>query len=289
MVLTARDYVHGIWLKWIPRIQLSGFDDTEIIGLVAKWLGKDSEEAKNFYNQLRVTPALTPLMQTPLLATLIILVFRQTGRLPESKTKLYDIFIDLLSGGWDMAKSINRGSKFGSTVKTLVLKTLAVRLHEKGRRDFVDADLEAVIRSIFSEKIINDWEVVRDELVIDGIVGKSGGIYQFSHFSFQEYLAAKGFMGDPQPKRARRALESLLLGNDWWREVIRFYIGLSANPREITLWLLSEIDRVAGKGEILPDRIVDVLTGVVESFPDFPVKDVIDYTATKNSLSRLEL
>lgn len=285
IILTAREHVRGHWLNWIPRISLSGFDEAEVITLVSKWLGKASTEAEKFYDQLRGVPALANLMQTPLLATLIILVFRQTGRLPESKTKLYEMFVDLLSGGWDMAKGILRESKFGPRIKIMTVTTLAGDMHEQGRREFGDVEIKQAIQSIFSRKGLEDWETLRNELVEDALISKSGNVYQFSHLSFQEFLTAKSFISDPQPKRTRRALESLLYGNNWWREVIRFYIGLSTKPREITLWLLSEIDRIANKTTkpLLRERVNDLILGVIEAFPEFPVGEVIDYTPSKSA------
>jgi predicted NACHT family NTPase len=56
-------------------------------------------------------------MRVPLLATLIIAVFRnpRLKKLPESKVRLYELFVELHSGGWDAAKNISRNSSYGST------------------------------------------------------------------------------------------------------------------------------------------------------------------------------
>ncbi len=276
IILTARDHIEGSWLTWMPRISLSGFDNTEIINLVSRWLGKDTIEAKQFYEQLGVTPTLANLMRTPLLATLIILLFRQTGRLPESKTKLYDVFLDLLFGGWDTAKGILRESKYGSRIKMMTLATLASNLHEAGKREFSDSEFRRAFKAVFAESKAISWEGLRDELIEDGVIGKSGALSQFSHLSFQEFLTAKSFMADPQPKRVRKALAAFLSGKSWWREVLRFYIGLSSKPREITLWLLAEIDRIANAQTVGSEQTNDLLTGVAEAFPEYPIEDLID-------------
>jgi len=41
-----------------------------------------------------------------------------------------------------------------------------------------------------------------------------------------------------------KILQEFFRGRDWWREVLRFYIGLSGKPRELERWL------VAGKHSI---------------------------------------
>lgn len=251
--------------------------------MVTKWLGNRSENAARFDEQLQSVPALESLMRTPLLATLVILVFRQTGRLPESKTRLYEIFIDLLSGGWDIAKGILRESKFGQRIKTMILKTLAWGLHEKRKREFNNDELKVAMQSTFSNSLFDEWKIFRDEIVEDGLIVRSGNIMQFPHLSFQEFLTAKDYVGAPQPTRINRALEAFLLGDDWWREVIRFYIGLSGKPREITEWLLLQIQQnINTKYKSIPHtRIDDLLLGILESFPEFPLKDIAHYAFEK--------
>jgi hypothetical protein len=167
VVLTARDHVHGDWLNWLPRIYLGGFDDQAILEFVGRWLGDSSSEAKKFFAQLNSIPALTRLMHTPLLATLIILVFRQTGRLPENKTRLYEIFVELLSGGWDMAKGILRESMYGQRVKLMVLKTLAGKLHGSRRSTFGDDDIKEAIQAALPKSMLNEWESFQEELIED--------------------------------------------------------------------------------------------------------------------------
>ena len=69
------------------------------------------------------------LMRVPLLGTLIIAVFRKMQSLPANKVKLYEIFVDLMCGGWDVAKNVRRDTKFGSNAKLSILTRLAGHLH----------------------------------------------------------------------------------------------------------------------------------------------------------------
>jgi predicted NACHT family NTPase len=71
---------------------------------------------------------------------------------------------------------------------------------------------------------LKEWEVLQEELVIDGLLTKSGDVLQFSHHSFQEFLAANDFIGSPEPTRVNRALEAYLRGDDWWGQVLEFYL-----------------------------------------------------------------
>lgn len=276
IILTSRDQVYARWLEWLPRISLGEFAGPEINELIDKWLGQDTESRDRFSSELRKVPSLGLLMQIPLLATLTIMVFRQTGKLPETKVRLYEIFIDILSGGWDIAKGIIRESKFEKRIKVMILRTLASKLHEQRRRAFDSNDLKGIVRITTSKAILKDWELLRDELLMDGLITGSGNIYQFSHFSFQEFLTAKEYMGSPNSLRATEALGSYLQGEDWWREVINFYIALSTNSREAVQWLIEEIQVIHARHKITKAEayLNDLFANLLEAFPEYPLEQL---------------
>ena len=222
-------------MDWIPKIIISKFDEGEVAELVAKWLD-DPNEGKLFFGELDRVPQLKQVMQTPLLATLVILVFRQTRRFPESRTRLYEMFVDLLSGGWDLAKGVQRASRFGSSVKIMILKRLAGKLHAERRREFSSQDLDFILKR-FSSALSESSVDFRNELTQDGLVVVTGRHFEFSHLSIQEYLAARDLLGDPTDLRVDDILEQFLLGDDWWSELLSFYFGLSGKPREIKKWV----------------------------------------------------
>jgi hypothetical protein len=58
-------------------------------------------------------------MHVPLLGTLVIAVFKKMKSLPESKIKLYEIFVELMCGGWDLAKNVRRDTRFGCSSNEL--------------------------------------------------------------------------------------------------------------------------------------------------------------------------
>lgn len=280
IILTSRDYIVGRWLSWMPRVALGGLEEGDIQELIDKWLGKNTESSKRFKRDLDSIPMLNHLMRTPLLATLIIMVFRQTGRLPESKNKLYEIFINLHSGGWDLAKRVLRPSRFGERVKVMVLSNLAGTLHERRRREFKSNDIKIAAGAVLSGAILKEWELLEQEFIVDGLIVKSGDVMQFSHLSFQEYLAAKDFMGSPQPTRINRALDSYLWGDGWWKEVIKFYVGLSTNPAEVKNWLISRLNNIKKLSlvTVSSSQVEHLLSAFYEAFPG----------SSKSSLKRVE-
>ena len=47
--------------------------------------------------------------------------------------------------------------------------------------------------------------------------------------------------GDPGRKRAAWVLDRFLNGDDWWREVLRFYISLGTKHEEVEAWTASGV------------------------------------------------
>ena len=80
--------------------------------LVTAWLDGDLELIAQFYSELAGSAALASRPSSRLLANLTVLVFKNLRRLPENKVRLYQMFIDLLLGGWNLAKGLKRQSEF---------------------------------------------------------------------------------------------------------------------------------------------------------------------------------
>ncbi|MGA8012345.1 MAG: hypothetical protein WB949_07965, partial [Candidatus Acidiferrales bacterium] len=106
IIVTARDHVSGPWLSWLRRLEIQAFDDQEVRQLTDKWLDGDPSKVSAFYQKLKQVPSLGSLMKVPLLGTLILAVYKHGYEgLPESRPRLYEMFVRLLAGGWDAAKN----------------------------------------------------------------------------------------------------------------------------------------------------------------------------------------
>jgi len=265
IIVTSRDYVRFPGLSWLNRVSLAGLSDDDIANLVEQWLSPVPGLVYDFYTQLNDNKMLKSLMTTPLLATLILLVFKHTRRLPSSKVRLYDVFIELLCGGWDQAKNLPREQRFGSDIKLMILTELAGINHLKGIREFGQLELRTAARRILREIDKNQLNVLLAELIEDGVITGGAGNFEFSHFSFQEFLAARFLAGDPNTSHARKALKDLAVEkNDWWREALRFYAGLM-EPRSFTQWLIKELDGFS----VPSSESLDIFSIVTETHPSF--------------------
>lgn len=270
LVVTTRDYVKGKELDWLPRLHIRGLDQRQIKELCEQWLGEESPAVCEFLSQLQAYPPLAELVRVPLLATLTILVFRRTGRLPDSRGRLYTMFVELLAGGWDLAKGVLRSSRFGRDIKLIVLSRLAENVHRARTRVFGIQEIKDAARnSSMRPAGSTGWDYFANELMEDGllVLAGDGRLFQFRHLSFQEYLAARELLSNPDSTPASQVLSEFLQGDVWWKEVLDFYLLLSGNPRKLWTWLSSVSNASGG-----PLQQIEYLKkSLLKAYPNFSV------------------
>jgi len=240
VIVTSRPYVWGSWLNWLPRVHMAELKPPEQHTLARRWLDEPSQVA-TFFRQLDGSPALRKLMGTPLLATLILNLYRKTPAIPENKASLYRAFVDLYSGGWDVAKGIHKAGRFGNEQKLRPLPGMAYRMHLSHRADCGESMFIQAVTDTMPALVPRAIDLLV-EIIQDGILVRVGQYLMFAHLSFQEYLAAQYLASDPMGNRPAHALRSFLRGEDWWKEVVEFYLISRDDPVTLDDW----IERTSG-------------------------------------------
>jgi hypothetical protein len=212
------------------------------------------------------------MMGVPLLATLTAAVYKKHQYLPANRTALYSLFVELLCGGWDAVKGTNRGSRFGIHDKQLVLKTLAGMNHLAGRRDASPPNFKAAVRASLSG-LIEHADDLLSEMLQDGLIVHTGAGVRFSHLSFQEFMGAEYLKG-PKNDRLKLALRMFFSGDDWWTEVLIYYVTNTVQPAEMEGWLIERaraFTRTARAESVLSGRIDERLNLLRKALRDaFP-------------------
>lgn len=267
IIVTGRDHVAGTHLARFVRVGVREFDDDQIKDLAVKWFENDEHSIAEFFNQVEKVPTLLPLMGVPLLATLVFGVYKNTKTLPESRAKLYDMFVSLLAGGWDVAKNVHRQTEFGPAPKLTVLTKLAAMLHMGQRRDCSQADFRTAVKTTLPA-LREKSQKLLEETIQDGLLVPTGLTFAFAHLSFQEYLAAKSLF-EPNSGKAAQVFGSFLNGDDWWREVVTFYIALSTDPSDVEHFIHRIAERVRSKTarDVVRNRAYFLLETLAMCFP----------------------
>jgi hypothetical protein len=248
-VVTAREHVGDYASSWLTRVSISPMTPDKVRELVTAWLDGNPELIEGFYAELSRSESLVPVLSVPLLATLTVLVFKNLRRLPENKLRLYQMFIDLLLGGWNLAKGLQRKSTYSSTIKSLILTRLAGMMHGQKKKECEEVEMAATLAQVASS-LVPQVQGVMSEFVEDGLLLPTGrASYTFPHLSFQEYLAAKDAI-DPAREEERRIVTAYLAGDDWYKEVASFLVSMTSNPVRMRKWIVDLAKDFSGYGSL---------------------------------------
>ncbi|MEU5401192.1 NACHT domain-containing protein [Streptomyces sp. NPDC005963] len=187
------------------------------------------ELERGLLQQFTLNPALRNLARTPLLCAVICALHRlRQGFLPESRWALYRSALDMLLGQRDKRRKVGTPEGITLTVEEnqQLLQRIAVWLVRGGQTEF---SREQALRQL--ERALGGMPQVRQqgtpEQILTHLLNRSGllqeradGSFQFTHRTFQDFLAAKEFIeGDQLNELLRHAPEQE------WHDVLLLAAG----------------------------------------------------------------
>jgi hypothetical protein len=223
-------------------VAMAAFEDEQIEQFIKNWFQKDRDlevnTADRCWELLNSNDyrAAKELAQTPLLLTLLCVVYDEFQDFPKKRHALYSEALDVLLRKWASEKRIQRNPIYQELSAELELDMLA----EIAYASFVDNQL------FFSKKILVeqirgflvdnlnapnhlDAETVLREIEIQQgiLVERARDAYSFSHLTFQEYLTAKCIVDNRKVNQLVRSH----VNHKRWREVFLSVAGLASGRR----------------------------------------------------------
>lgn len=189
-------------------------------------------KASDLHNLIKQNPQIQDLAGKPLLLTVIAIIY-QNFSLPTRRVELYEECLRVLLGYWDMGKPgqaakrlaeyISHLTTMSPSEKRAILEPVALQLHEKRKRTIDQDSLQNHLTKILlNSGFSDDSATILSHEYLQMVQLRSGvlkeielGTFVFSHFSFQEFLAARAIV-------SRQDYTDYLLsriGDSWWREV----------------------------------------------------------------------
>ncbi|MBN2390636.1 MAG: SUMF1/EgtB/PvdO family nonheme iron enzyme [Anaerolineae bacterium] len=175
-----------------------------------------------------------PLIDTPLLVTMVVSVKYSRRELPRERAKLYDACVDVILNSEYTGREDDAGARQGMvgaggppSKQREWLSYLAFQMHQGGQAgaSLDDDGMRHILAPVFEQR--GETALLEPFLAAashrGGLFEERGGRYQFTHLTFQEYLAAqflaRRWVQQPKDSLAR------IVSEEWWREVLLLTVG----------------------------------------------------------------
>jgi NACHT domain len=227
------------------------FDDDQIQQFISNWFRAEKDKQAGTAQrcwELLQTPnhaGTKELAQTPLLLTLLCLVYDDTQDFPEKRAELYKQALDVLLTKWAAEKRIQRDPIYKDltlTLETLMLGEIAYRSFAANRLFFWQQEVVGYIQNFLANNLnaprhLDGGIILQAIQIQQGIlVERTRNILSFSHLTLKEYLSAQHIVDQD---RADNPLIDQLLQKHFiekrWREVWLLVAGLMRGGTDLLL------------------------------------------------------
>ncbi|MCY7276710.1 MAG: hypothetical protein LH702_23985 [Phormidesmis sp. CAN_BIN44] len=240
---------------------MADFGQEQIAIFAQNWFrSSDPAKAERFIQKLEENEPIQELASSPLLLTLLCLVFGESADFPANRSELYKEGLDILLKKWDGKRNIEREQLYKNLSlkrKEDLLSQIALITFEQKDYFFKQKTLEAYISDFIRNlpNVDSDPEILRmdSEAVLKSIEAQHGlfverakNIYSFSHLTFHEYFTAREIDANSIYSKLVKHINEKR-----WREVFLLTTGMTRNADILLLLMKKEIDNLVALDEDL--------------------------------------
>jgi formylglycine-generating enzyme required for sulfatase activity len=264
-VVASRTAGYGglVYLPDFLERHLSPLDEQEAQALLRKWfdavyarlhaIGRRRQDAAadqvaQLWEVIERNDRLRDMATNPLLLTVMALLQFNSVRLPDQRAKLYEKLIELLLDLWrrqNVASDtlVTSVAQLASEQRRLEALALAMQQQPQQVREVTLRQAQEWLSPLYVERLKIDREeadrrvhdLLRRLAVDSGIIQQREERYAFSHYTFQEYLAARALDSLDNRDGAPDSVAFLLerSGDARWRETLLLAAGYWSNGQQI--------------------------------------------------------
>jgi hypothetical protein len=218
-------------------VAMAEFDQAQIRQFIHNWFTTPTDQeagtAQKCWELLQKPEniAARELAQTPLLLTLLCLVYDRSQNFPSNRSGLYCKALRVLMEEWAAEKRILREEIYkglNTELEEILLSEIAYEGFKLDRLFFPRRELVAQVKQFLSTNLNApkhlDGERILDAIAIQQgiLVERAEGVYSFSHLTLQEYLTAQ-YIAD---HHLTQPLVREHLPHKRWQEVFLLVAGL---------------------------------------------------------------
>ncbi len=262
-IITCRIAANEYTFEQFTEVEISDFDDQQIKTFATKWfrVKQDLVKVETFMEKIKKDKRIRELATSPILLTLLCIVFEGSNTFPVNRSELYKEGLDALLQKWDAQRIIQRDQvyrRLSLKRKEDLLSQIAMNTFEQGSYFFkqkeVEREITAYIRNLPGASIEEEEALqLNSEAVLKSIEAQHGllierarGIYSFSHLTFHEYFTARKLVTSTKSDIFRTRLLPHLTEKRW-REVFLLTAGMAESADDLLLAMKQKIDELTAK------------------------------------------
>ena len=255
-------------------VAIADFDDEQIENFITNWFASQPEWGRECWQKLKSKDyaAAKELTHTPLLLTLVCLLYQRSGQFPTNRATLYERALRVLLEEWDAQKQVPRDPAYkglDTKRKEILLSEIAYDAFLKDRlfllrRDIAETIEELLVDLLPDEKCIDGAAVLKSIEVQHGVlVELAEDIYSFSHLTLQEFLTAQHLFDD---RRQVRKTISAHLCDRRWREVFLLLVGIVRQADDVLIEMEREAQNFVAASKL--QRLLEWAARITEGSAD---------------------
>lgn len=233
VILTSRKegYKEALPLTICTIKDLDSQGMVEMLQAYLKKAGGDPNTARSIILSLDVT--IRDLCSNPLILSLVAMLMIRDKAIPRLRASLFEDFTNYFLGEWE-----RKISEIELTIRKQILSKIAHKMNEMETAaigfDTLKKESSTELRTIKqTEGISVSFLDVFNELLLSGMIVRTGDEFKFKHQSFQDFFAARYMMF--------HGVDLGFLGREWWTNTYIFLAGLLDRPDEIVTTGLQKI------------------------------------------------
>jgi len=144
IVVTCRSSSFEFSLDGFSICEIGDFNSRDVEAFISQWFGDDSPGKIDLLKEIRKSLSLRDLCKTPLLLTMVCVLYEYRRSIPRNRADLYSTCVDALLFRWDAFRGVERTAvveDFSPARKKMILARIARTTFDKAAYYFKETDL----------------------------------------------------------------------------------------------------------------------------------------------------